>query len=296
MPSSSTAEIARRRAGSKARSRRAPPAANASMFNSSSVPNTITERRPCPTQRGRTGLARAPASRTAAQPTSRHPARTRSPRCRRGTSADGAQRCSWRRSAHAHMHTEARALGRGHHREPARLDVSQARPGAEHLTELGASPVERQPCHITASKRFRIARALCAGARSVPRLGPRSRVSPGGDLCRNAEASARSCTPRARRTERVETRARRGNIAEVRKPTTVRALSRAMGSARGVLATIRSRHRFNTTIRLGGEVGEASSSARRARRSATRGCTGARLGRNLGVALLNERERLRSAR
>ena len=42
---------------------------------------------------------------------------------------------------------EARGLGRGHHREPARLDVTQARPGTEHLTELGCESVQRQPGH-----------------------------------------------------------------------------------------------------------------------------------------------------
>ena len=50
-------------------------------------------------------------------------------------------------SLHGTHAKEARALGHGHHREPAWLDLTQARRAAEHLIELGREPVERQPGH-----------------------------------------------------------------------------------------------------------------------------------------------------
>ena len=157
---------------------------------------------------------------------------------------------------------EARALGRGHHREPAWLDVTQARPGTEHLTELWRESVQRQPGH-----RHRQHSLHDRAARYVLVLAPCLRVAHGhcffqADPPPNAEASTRSGPPRPRRTEpRRGTRADRGNTAEVPHRRRSTRLPRAMRSARVVLAMIRSRDRFNT-IRSGGEPREASRAPR----------------------------------
>ena len=158
---------------------------------------------------------------------------------------------------------EARALGRGHHREPAWLDVTQARPRTEHLTELWRESVQRQPghSHRQHSLQDRAARYVLVLARCL-------RVAHGHcfsqtDPPPNTEASTRSGPPRPRSTEpRRGTRAGRGNTAEVphRRRSTRLSPSHALSTC-GV-AMIRSRDRFNT-IRSSGDAGEASRAPRR---------------------------------